>query len=439
LNGDLAEKQHSREHFCATVGDENGPTPVSPSAKLLALTSSALALPGMVSPAAADSPVQEASADYTFSYYKEDNLAPGLWAESQGGSRERYEIFAHQFSLLAPVTSRIDASFDIVFETMSGASPWWVVPGDEPGELLQVMSGATIFEQRVDGQIGVKHYFDRGHIGLTGGVSSEKDYLSGNFGFDIQRSYNENNTTLNTGVGFSWDTITPTDPQLHDEDGPGIYSKKTQAFNISLSQIIYRDAIVQTGIAYKHSEGYLSDPYKRVLVRTDETEDDLRPSVRHQLTYSLRYRQFIRSANAALHFDTAVHWGSWDVISLSAELAWYQTLFDVFELVPSFRYYSQSQASFYGPIYPNGVPTSSNGAPLPRTSDYRLSPFGAISYGLRANARLGGWPDNDMAWILSLAYERYMTSADWALSKVTTANPGLVEYHLISFRLGARF
>jgi hypothetical protein len=434
VKGDVAVAGRLQAACDGRSQDARETLPIGPSAKLAALTSGALALPGMLAgPAGADSPVQEPSADYSFSYYKEDNLSPGLWNEDLGGSRNRYEIFAHQFSLIAPVTSRIDTRVDLVFETMSGASPWWVTWDQGQQKYLQVMSGATIFEQRVDGQIGVNHYFDRGRIGLTGGVSSEKDYLSGNFGFDIERSFNDKNTVLNVGLGFSWDTITPTDPAQHDDLGLGVYYKKAQAFNLTLSQILYRDAILQAGLAYKHGDGYLSDPYKRVEVSNDGTTvDDRRPSERHQLTPFARYRHFIRPANASLHVDVAGQWDSWSVSSFTAEVAWYQTLFERFELIPSFRYYSQSQADFYGPVFRFGIPTY-------RTSDYRLSPFGAISYGLRANAHLDGWPDRDLSWILSLAYQRYRTSADWAISDVELANPGLVEYHLFSVLLGAKF
>ena len=173
---------------------------------LTALASGALTLPGVGGQASADSPAQETSARYAFSYYKEDNLSPGKFLNSTGtGSRERYSIYAHQFNLLTPLTSRIDASVDLVFETMSGASPWWVEPnpnaGSSPQNFLQVMSGATIFDERFDGQITVNHYFDRGSATLSGGVSSEKDYLSGNVGFAAQRNYNDKNTTHSISLG----------------------------------------------------------------------------------------------------------------------------------------------------------------------------------------------------------------------------------------------
>jgi len=111
--------------------------------KLAALSSSALALPGMAGPAAADSPIDRPIANYAFSYYGEDPIPFANWNGT--GSRERYDIFSHQFNVISPITRRMDGSVDIVYESMSGASPWYV---DELQ--LQAMSGATIEESRID-------------------------------------------------------------------------------------------------------------------------------------------------------------------------------------------------------------------------------------------------------------------------------------------------
>jgi hypothetical protein len=403
------------------------------SGKLAALTSGALALPGLAAgPAGADSPTLSPSANYAFSYYKEDNLGPGDFADTGTGSRERYKIFAHQFNVLTPINSRTDASFDLVLENMSGASPWWVIADPDPNKVgyLQVMSGATIEEQRVDGQISLNRYFDTGSIFVTGGVSSEKDYLSGNFGFGAVRNYNDKNTVFSLGLGFSWDTITPTN--FADFERLPIYTKEGISLDFSVSQILYRNAVLQAGLAYKNSEGFLSDPYKKVSVQITETRPDSRPANRNQLTLYGRYRHHIPIANASVHLDGAFHWDDWDVKSLSLEFAWYQTLFEYFQLVPTFRYYSQSQASFYGPIFQFSDPVF-------KTSDYRLSPYGALSYGLKATASLDDWPLRDFGWLVSLGYQRYLTSGDYALQHVTLPNPGLVEYHLFSVQVGGRF
>lgn len=404
---------------------------------LSALASGALALPGLGSPASADSPVQETTARYAFSYYKEDNLGPGKFLNLGGtGSRDRYDIFAHQFNLLTPLTSRIDASVDLVFETMSGASPWWVeinpAAATSDQKFLQVMSGATIFEERVDGQLTVNHYFGPGLISLTGGVSSEKDYLSGNFGFSFSRNYNDRNTTHSFAFGYSWDTITPTDgATIHGRPLPE-YDKNSLTLDTALSQILTRNAILQLGFAYKRSTGFLSDPYKRFLVGSGSTIPDSRPEQRNQITLSGRYRHHVPAVDASVHLDAAFHWDDWDVIGMSAELAWYQTLFEMLRVIPSFRYYSQSQAFFYGPVFQFSTP-------LYGTSDYRLSPYGAISYGLRAEADVTGWPSRDFRWLFTIGYDRYLSRGDYALEPVANESPGLVEYHLFSAQIGGRF
>lgn len=408
---------------------------------LTALASGALSLPGIGGGASADSPVEETTARYAFSFYKEDNLSPSKFLNSTGtGSRERYEIFAHQFNLLTPLTSRIDASVDLVFETMSGASPWWVEPNAtataSTQSFLQVMSGATIFDERFDGQITVNHYFDRGRATLSGGVSSEKDYLSGNIGFAAERNYNDKNTTHSIGIGYSWDTITPTDGAAIHGRMLNEYLKNSFTLDTAITQILTRTALIEVGFAYKRGTGFLSDPYKRVYVVVNgQTVPDERPRDRDQITLSGRYRQHIPQANASLHVDAAFHWDDWNVIGLDAELAWYQTVCDFVRVIPNFRYYSQSQAYFYGPT----LAADPQGASYLGSSDYRLSPYGAISYGLRAEADIVDWPGRGLNWFFHVGYDRYISRGSYALQTVRNPNPGLVKYHLVSAQLGGHF
>lgn len=420
---------------CGTADHDTRP---SAGARALgALASGALALPGLALPARADSPVQETTARGAFSYYKEDNLSPSDFVNTTGtGSRERYSIFAYQFNLLTPLTSRIDASVDVAFETMSGASPWWVEPDPDAATsgqaFLQVMSGATIFDQRFDGQLTVNHYFDRGRASLTGGASSEKDYLSGNLGGSVERNYNDRNTTHSLGLGYSWDTITPTDGATNHGRNLPSYAKNVFNLDTALSQILTRSTLLEVAFAYKRSTGFLSDPYKRYLVGTGTTLPDSRPDTRNQITIAGRLRQHIAPWNASIHLDAAYHWDDWEVNGFSTELAWYQTVFDVVRVIPNFRYYSQSQAYFYGPVFQSS-------SPVIGTSDYRLSPYGALSYGLRAEADVIDWPSRGVNWFVSASYDRYLSSGDYALQTVNNPNPGLVAYRLYSFQLGGRF
>ncbi|MEE9279519.1 MAG: hypothetical protein V3V67_05045, partial [Myxococcota bacterium] len=114
---------------------------------LRALWSSAMALSAPAASVWADEPIDRYSAEYHYSTYSEDDLeaSKGL----AGGETSRYEIEMHQFSLRAPWRGRWDLAVDVVHETMSGASPQYVVP-DAAGAPVQVMSGASISDERND-------------------------------------------------------------------------------------------------------------------------------------------------------------------------------------------------------------------------------------------------------------------------------------------------
>ena len=100
-------------------------------------------------------------------------------------------------------------------------------------------------------------------------------------------------------------------------------------------------------------------------------------------------------------------------------LAWYQNIHANLQLVPSFRYYSQGQANFYEPI--TGLITSGE-----RSSDFRLSPYGAVTAGLKAIAY--GYD-----WKMSIGAERYISDGDLAIGSVERPNPALVNFTRISF------
>jgi hypothetical protein len=157
---------------------------------------------------------------------------------------------------------------------------------------------------------------------------------------------------------------------------------------------------------------------------------DERPSDRNQLAWLTRLRHHFGDVDGTVHLDYQYYIDDWEINSHTLELAWYQDLFERITLIPSLRYYSQSQAYFYAPFY-----TSARSDGL-RSSDYRLSPFGALSYRLEAEAKLH---TGDFAWILTAAWERYTSRADLALGSVSVENPGLVAYDLLTVGLSARF
>jgi hypothetical protein len=399
-----------------------------PSPALRALASGALSLPGLAGSATADAPAERIRADYSFSLYSEDDMPA---SKVVSGSNRRYEIEAHQIRLSAPIADRFDLGWDFTYETMSGATPWYIEP-DSDGAPLQVMTGATIEEERIDTSLNGNWFLDSGRIGVRGGISDENDYFAG-YGFlDGERHFNEKNTTLSSGAGFSLDTIEPTGGGTEGR----VVKEHKQTYSVfaGISQILGRSSALNSTVSYQLARGFLSDPYKRVIVPdaigTPVPTPDSRPDMRNQFTWLTRYRHHFESLGATFHGDYQFYIDDWEVSSHTFEVAWYQGLWSWLRVVPSFRYYSQSQASFYAPYFENR-PGSGHWS-----SDYRLAPFGALSWRIRSETRFTTW---SLDWLASIAYERYVSSADYALGSVGTENPGLVSYGLLSLTLSGRF
>ena len=420
-----------------------------PGKALTALTTSALALPGIAGSARADAPIESASASAAFSYYKEDNLSPGKFFDDGGGSRDRYEVYTGQLRFDLPVAERVDVGVDLLYEEMSGASPWYVLPDNTTGERLQVMSGATIDDHRFDALVDVDFYLDRGKDTLSAGVSTEKDYLSINFGIGTERNFNDKNTTLSAAGAFSYDWIDPTDPSFSIAR-PSTGEKWAIDLFAGLSQILSRSSTLAFTINYKHSDGYLADPYKaitRIDVTGSNIISDIRPDERDQVSLLTRYRHHFEAVTGSLHADYRFYADDWDINSHTVDLAWYQNFLEWLTITPSIRWYSQSKADFYDTLL-LGV------TPKHHSSDYRLSPYGAVSYKIKAEVEFKDlWRYDAPPWlqtvgisdgmdmIASLSYERYFSDGDFGLRSVSESEeaPGLVRFRVFAVSLTGRF
>lgn len=421
-----------------------------PSKTLTALTTSALALPGIARSAHAESPVDRASASSSFSYYKEDNLSPSKFSTAGGtGSRDRYEVFTEQLRFDFPVTPRVDLGIDVLYEEMSGASPWYVLP-DANGKPLQVMSGATIEDERLDVGMDVDFYLDRGKDTISAGYSTEKDYDSFHIGLGTERNFNDKNTTLSAAGAFSYDWIDPTDPGFSIAR-PSSGEKYSIELFAGLAQIVNRASTVSFTVNYKHSDGYLADPYKAItqLGASGTVLADIRPDTKDQVSLLARYRHRFEAVSGSLHADYRFYSDDWGVSTHTVDLAWYQNVMEWLTITPSVRWYSQGKAEFYDTVLAAG-PT----APKNHSSDYRLSPYGAISYRIKAEIEiLDALRYRPPAWlqkigisegadlIASLSYERYLSDGSFGLVSVSDSDeaPGLVRFQVFAATLTGRF
>ena len=364
---------------------------------LMALTSSALLLPAYQG-ALADAQPEFTEIGMRYSKYDEDDIL-GKKSFTAGGS-ERYEIDVAQFHLLAPVADDWSVALDVAWEDMSGASPWFVGEST-PGDPKVIMSSASIEDTRTEVSVTTRYYFDRGNGGLNVTYSDEDDYESKALGLDGSFNSADGMTTYSAAISGSDDDIDPT--QGTHPTNTLSASKDIYSAWVGVTRIISKQALVRFGLSYTYRDGFLTDPYKA---------NDRRPDERKEWTLGAGYRHFFADQNAALHVDYRYFDDDWDVQSQTVDVAWVQNFGPNVQFAPFIRYYSQHEAEFFSVI--------ANENDRYFADDYRLSAFGAFSYGLRASRDIGNWEIN-------ADVERYQTDESWGVYS-GEESPGLVDF-----------
>lgn len=389
-----------------------------PAEALQALSSAALALPAYAAAPPADTQI-----DYHYFSYREARL-PGAQAAS-GQAAERYDIDGHTLNAQMPLGAQYGVRADLTIESMSGASPWFVTP-DAQGQPVQVMSGATIEDNRQDLLVTLTRYSDELSLGLSTGYSEEDDYRAANLAINALFEPLGDQVSFGLGLSYSDDRLEPTEGGSARFPDRIVSADKDQlGLQASLTQILNRRTVLQWGLALTRSSGYLSDPYKLVFV-DGNTRPDSRPQERSMGAFFLRLRRHFKALTGALHLDYRATSDDWSVQTHALEGKWVQRFGGNWRWTGGLRYYSQSQAEFYAPFY-SAPPANGH-----MSSDYRLSPYGAVSVMGQLNYALGNFD-------LAAGLEHYVADASYALGEVDVANPGLVEFDMLNLRVAYRF
>jgi hypothetical protein len=380
------------------------------------LTTSALAIPGMVH-ATAVPEKQTLSIRYT--QYQE---APIAADKVSLGNTGRYSIDVLQMGFFTPVKDKYSVDSNVTFETLSGASPYSSTD-DGNGQTQVFMSGASIEEKRLDASVNGTRYFKEGTISASVSVSAENDYQSVGIGTGGTIELNDKHTTLLASISTSFDTLSPTDAELFGGGRLAADGKTKRSFSIyeGVTQVLNRHQTLQVGIGYTRMTGYLSDPYRI---------KDLRPDSREQHTLSAQYRHHLpQYRNISWHLDYRFYQDDWGVNANTIGTSiWKDVSFEglKFTLAPNLRYHWQHSADFYTlEADPTSEPFYSD--------DFRLSAYGAITLGIDIQ-----YHANDFSVTMGLS--QYLSDESWGLTgKENTDTPALVEFTTFSLGLDYHF
>jgi Protein of unknown function (DUF3570) len=259
-------------------------------------------------------------------------------------------------------------------------------------QLVHTLSEASP-ETRKQGDFKLGYEWDEAALDIGGGISIEDDYESRFGNINARWDFNQKQTTLNVGLSYTnsdTNAILDHDAETYisdkervqqfkfledgnDERIPVIQgTRQDWSTSLGLTQIINKSALVEAGIGFTRSTGYMANPYKAVSIAfVDPTIQETncpeavlglqcvdriralleqRPEERNQWTGNLRYVQHIDAVDAAVHLGYRIFSDDWGITSHTFDADWAQPLGDGWTLTPRVRYYSQDAADFYTPL-----------------------------------------------------------------------------------------
>lgn len=286
----------------------------------------------------------------------------------------------------APIGTDWTVEASAVLDEVSGATPKYYTD----------VSGATsapgMNDTRKAGDVRVSRHFSRGGVSVGVSHSSEHDYRSTAASVEGRVATPDNNTTFTLGVGHSEDFINPVNKVVTNE------AKRSNEVIAGVTHALTANDLVQANVTYTDGEGYFTDPYKR---------NDKRPERRKQAAALARWNHHFAGWEATLRTSYRYYRDSFGIGAHTFEGAWVQPVTRWLAVTPSLRYHTQSSASFY---YDPVMDTTYYPRPIvPQTYmtvDQRMSAFGAITAGLKAEVRYEDWTTD-------IKYERYEQRSDW--------------------------
>ena len=350
-----------------------------------AVVLAALALPGVWHQAQAETVPEDGVIALKFLHYQ----------DSQAGL-QRIAVEAPAIYVLLPLTPHWSVEGSGVIDSVSGATPRWHTA---------ISSASVMHEKRVAGDVKVTHYGERSSMALGVSRSTEHDYRSNGASFDVSRSSEDNNTTLNLGLGLASDTINPANHLVSHQH------KHTEQMLLGATQAWSAQDLLQLNLSFSRGTGYFNDAYKLL---------DQRPDFHNETAVLARWNhQF--AFDATLRTSYRWYHDSYGINAHTLQAEWVQPVNGRVTLTPVLRYTTQNAASFYvGPVYDTVL-----GAPYPPgyslahppryiSLDQRLSAFGSLTVGLKADYHI------DRLWTTDAKLEFSSQRGNWCLGAGST-------------------
>lgn len=353
--------------------------------------------------------IAEDHVDYRYENYQED--AGRIGVETQSVLFE------------TKITSWLTLHGDAVYDAISGATPTGAPPGVDIKNIYYPNGGTTttvptahMEDWRYAGSLDAAASFGPHHITPQFSYSSEHDYISYGGALNYSLDLNQKNTALNLGWAHAWDTVIPYRGEYITQN----QQKNTDDILVGVNQILGPKTVMSVNLTFRNSHGYLNDPYRSVVFSDYPTDPDnpglwpeKRPTFRQSYIPYISLVQYVTPVNASIEGAYRFYDDTFGVKAHTMDLSWHQKIGKIFLVSPVFRYYWQTAADFYAPLFPGDPSLDPTVFPTYYSADYRLSKLESFTYGVEISAKLTHFLS------LDFGYKRY---AMYGLDKVTSSS-----------------
>jgi hypothetical protein len=238
--------------------------------------------------------------------------------------------------------------------------------------------------------------------------SQEVDYRSQAIVGGITQDLRQKNFTVSLLGQYTMDSVGEilADGSIHNR------FKETHQASLIVTQLLSPTSILRGGADAMRIQGFLSDPYRKVLVPTADpaVEDTLierHPDVRYRQAVWGEISKFLRGLDGAFILNYRYYWDDWGMSSNTATFKFNKYITKDWILSPMYRYYDQTAANFDG----------YGGTQVFDAADYKLQQFGSNSAGVGLTCYLRTFSRNHPTWdflnnsSVTLQYFRYFNDA----------------------------
>jgi hypothetical protein len=274
-------------------------------------------------------------------------------------------------------------------DVVSGASVAVVdAPGSAAGEVDAITSATRLEDFRQLPSGGISFASEVATLDASYAYGFEKDYRSHGLSVRATADLFDRNTQFALSYGRGWDEVCDLlQPEAQEAverqrlpASDGCFEKQKGRARRDLDIHSVEGTWTQAWTSIFNTQlvagtqllsGFQSNPYRAVwLGRAAAQEHHPRERVRYALGVSARL--WLRPIGGALQLHGRAYRDTWNVSSLSGELAYERALGELFRVRARGRYYAQTRAAFY-------------------SDDYALDPRGAYFTGDRELSGMSSW------------------------------------------------